>query len=70
MIEPSWQLFGNTTVHLVRQRWYVRTIKINGVERNPPDGRMEATRSKGKIKALAAREYKMAHPATQHHETF
>jgi len=33
--------FNNSTVHLLRQRWNIRTVKINGVDYNParwPDG--------------------------------
>jgi DNA invertase Pin-like site-specific DNA recombinase len=33
--------FTNGTVHLLRQRWNIRTVKINGVDHNPqrwPDG--------------------------------
>ena len=33
--------FDNGTVHLLRQRWNIATVKINGVDKNPlrwPDG--------------------------------
>lgn len=29
-------LFDHNTVHLLRQRWNIPTVKINGVEHNPP----------------------------------